>query len=297
MQARVIDAHQHFWNLATGSYPWMVGDAMRPLRRDFGPGDLLPLMAEAHIDSTILVQCRHDREETRDFLAIAKDHAFVAGVVGWVDLQANDCSRQIAKLRTLPGGERLVGIRHNVHDEPDADWLRRPAVRAGVSAVFEAGLTFDLLVRTREVPAAIDLVRQFPSGRFVLDHMAKPPIASGAITSWQSGLEKLAAHGNVWCKISGLVTEAEWGSWRTEDFDHCMQVALDAFGPERIMFGSDWPVCTLAAGYKDVREIAGRLADANPALADRFFHLNAIDAYRLRSVAESRPSFSPEETK
>ncbi|WP_319945961.1 amidohydrolase family protein [Mesorhizobium sp. AR07] len=278
----MIDAHQHFWNLETGSNPWMAGDAMRPLRRDFGPDDLLPLMAEAGIDATILVQCRHDQEETRDFLAMAKDHAFVAGVVGWVDLQANDCLRQIGKLRALPGGERLVGIRHNVHDEPDADWLRRPAVSAGVSAVFEAGLTFDLLVRSREVPAAIDLVRQFPSGRFVLDHMAKPPIASGVITSWRSGLKRLAAHGNVWCKISGLVTEAEWGSWRAEDFDPYMRLALDAFGPERIMFGSDWPVCTLAGGYKDVRDIAGRLGDANPELADRFFHLNAIDAYRLR---------------
>jgi len=285
MRPRVIDAHQHFWNLATGSYPWMAGGAMRPLRRDFGPDDLLPLLAEAGIASTILVQCRHDPEETRDFLAIAQDHAFVAGVVGWVDLQANDCLYQIGKLRALPGGDRLVGIRHNVHDEPDADWLRRPAVRAGVSAVFEAGLTFDLLVRTREMPAAIDLVRQFPGGRFVLDHMAKPPIASGFKLPWQSRLKRLAAHGNVWCKISGLVTEAEWGSWRAEDFDPYMQLALDAFGPERIMFGSDWPVCTLAAGYKDVRDIAGRLGDANPELADRFFHLNAIDAYRLRQGA------------
>lgn len=285
MRPRVIDAHQHFWNLATGSYPWMAGDAMRPLRRDFGPDDLLPLLAEAGIASTILVQCRHDPEETRDFLAIAQDHAFVAGVVGWVDLQANDGLHQIGKLRALPGGDRLVGIRHNVHDEPDADWLRRPAVRAGVSAVFEAGLTFDLLVRTREMPAAIDLVRQFPGGRFVLDHMAKPPIASGFKLPWQSRLKRLAAHGNVWCKISGLVTEAEWGSWRAEDFDPYMQLALDAFGPERIMFGSDWPVCTLAAGYKDVRDIAGRLGDANPELADRFFHLNAIDAYRLRQGA------------
>ncbi|MET2828509.1 amidohydrolase family protein [Mesorhizobium shangrilense] len=278
----MIDAHQHFWNLTTGSYPWMAGEAMRPLRRDFGPDDLLPLMAEAGIDATILVQCRHDADETREFLAIANDHAFVAGVVGWADLQANDCSHMIGKLRALPGGDRLVGIRHNVHDEPDAEWLRRPAVRAGVSAIFAAELTLDLLVRTREMPAAIDLVQQFPSGRFVLDHMAKPPIASGVNLPWQSRLKRLAAHGNVWCKISGLVTEAEWGSWRAEDFDPYMRLALDAFGPERIMFGSDWPVCTLAAGYKDVRDIAGRLADANPELADRFFHLNAIDAYRLR---------------
>jgi L-fuconolactonase len=277
----VIDAHQHFWNLATGSYPWMDGDEMSPLRRDFGPSDLLPLMASSGVDATILVQCRHDLAETRDFLAIAHGHDFVAGVVGWIDLQADNVAAQISALRALPGGERLVGIRHNVHDEADAEWLCRPSVHRGITAVFEAGLAFDILVRTRELPAAIELVRHFPKGRFVLDHMAKPPIASGFSTFWQNAFEELAGHGNVWCKISGLVTEANWTGWAPADFDPYLRLALAAFGPERLIFGSDWPVCTLAATYAEVKAIAGRIMETSPELAQRFFHLNAIDAYRL----------------
>lgn len=281
MPNRVIDAHQHFWDLATGTYPWMEGDNMRPLRRDYGPADLLPLMAASGVDATILVQCRHDLEETRDFLAIASAHSFIAGVVGWVDLQADDVAAQIAALRQFPGGARLVGIRHNVHDEPDAEWLRRSDVHRGVAAVFEAGLTFDLLVRTRELPAAIDLVRHFPNGRFVLDHMAKPPIASGFSSFWQIGFKELAGCRNVWCKISGLVTETNWTGSTPAEFDPYMRLALDAFGPDRLIFGSDWPVCTLAASYPQVKSIADRLVDGSPELAGRFFSLNVIDAYHL----------------
>lgn len=281
MTKRVIDAHHHFWDLATGSYPWMEGDDMRPLRRDFGPDDLMPLMTASGVDATILVQCRHDLAETRDFLAIAHKHEFVAGVVGWVDLQAEDVAAQIAELRALPGGKRLVGIRHNVHDEPDADWLRRPAVRQGVAAVFDAGLTFDLLVRTRELPAAIDLVRHLPNGHFVLDHMAKPPIASGFSTAWEEASKELAKSENVWCKVSGLVTEANWNRWASGDFDPYGRTALAHFGPDRLMFGSDWPVCTLAASYSEVKTIASRLAALVPGFADRFFEQNAIEAYNL----------------
>lgn len=281
MGSRVIDAHQHFWDLTTGTYPWMEGDAMRPLRRNFGPDDLLPLMAKAGVDATIVVQCRHDATETRDLLSIAAAHDFVAGVVGWVDLEGDDVAAEIAALREHPGGGRLVGIRHNVHDEPHADWLRRPAVHRGVAAVIDAGLTFDLLVRTRELPAATDLVRQFPNGRFVLDHMAKPPIAAGLSAAWKAAFLELAGQGNVWCKISGLVTEADWTTWQAQDLDLYTHIALDAFGPARLIFGSDWPVCTLAASYTQVKAIAGKLIENRPDLSERFFHLNAIDAYRV----------------
>lgn len=260
----------------------MAGEAMLPLRRDFGPDELQPLMADSGVGKTIVVQCRHDLDETRDFLAIAAEREFVAGVVGWVDLQADDVADQIAALRSVPGGGQLVGIRHNVHDEMDADWLRRPAVYRGVAAVIDAGLTFDLLVRTRELPAATALVGQFPAGRFVLDHMAKPPIASGFSTAWQKAFEELARCDNVWCKISGLVTEADPDISKPEDFDLYTRLALAVFGPKRIIFGSDWPVCTTAASYGEVKAIASRLIDAHPEIADRFFHLNAIDAYRLR---------------
>lgn len=281
MPNRVIDAHQHFWNLATGTYPWMAGDELKPLRRDYGPAELMPLMAASGVDATILVQCRHDLEETRDFLSIADKYSFVAGVVGWVDLQAEDIAEQLTACRLLPGGQRLVGIRHNVHDEPDADWLRRPAVHRGIAAVFEAGLAFDLLVRTRELPAAIDLVGHFPNGRFVLDHMAKPPIASGFSTSWHAAFKELSEHGNVWCKVSGLVTEADCHRAAPVDFDPYIKIALECFGPERVIFGSDWPVSTLAASYAEVKAIASRLTSTGPGVADRFFERNAIDAYQL----------------
>ena len=254
---------------------------MRPLRRNFGPRDLLPLIAKSGVDATMIVQCRHDFGETRDFLAIADKHDFVAGVVGWVDLQAEDVFEQIVMLRGLPGGDRLVGIRHNVHDEPDADWLCQSIVRRGVSAVVDAGLTFDLLVRTRELPAAIDLVRRFPDGRFVLDHMAKPPIASGFSSPWRAAFAEIAGCQNVWCKVSGLVTEGDWTEWSAADFDVYTNLALESFGPNRLIFGSDWPVCTLAATYADVKVIAARFVETSPELANRFFSLNAIDAYRL----------------
>jgi L-fuconolactonase len=281
MPNRVIDAHQHFWDRATGDYSWMEGEAMLPLRRNFGPHDLLPLITKSGVDATIIVQCRHDFAESRDFLAIADTHDFVAGVVGWVDLQADEVSGQIAMLRALPGGDRLVGIRHNVHDEPDADWLRRPTVRRGVGAVVDAGLAFDLLVRARELSAAIDLVRRFPEGRFVLDHLAKPPIASGFSLPWRTAFLEIAGCRNVWCKVSGLVTEGDWTGWAAADFDAYTNLALESFGPNRLIFGSDWPVCTLAATYADVKAIASRFVETSPELANRFFSLNAIDAYRL----------------
>lgn len=280
MPSAIIDTHQHFWDLSSGTYPWMAGDAMRPLRRNFGPQDLLPLLVENGVSATIVVQCRHDLSETRDLLAIAATYDFVIGVVGWVDLESVDAPAQIAALRALPGGDKLVGIRHNVHDEPDAEWLCRPAVQAGVGAVISAGLTFDLLVRSRELAAATLLVQRYPQGRFVLDHLAKPPIAEGFSGAWHAALEALAQSDNVWCKVSGLVTEAAAGA-SAETFDRYTRIALDVFGQARVLFGSDWPVCTLAATYLEVKTIAERLVVNHPELAARFFQLNAIDAYNL----------------
>lgn len=286
----IIDAHQHFWDLETGNYDWMTGAAMAPIRRNFGPDDLQPLIAEAGVDRTIIVQCRHDLQETRDFLAIAAKYDFVVGVVGWVDLQATDVAEKIAALRALPGGDHLVGIRHIVHDEPDASWLLRPAVQNGIGTVIEAGLTYDLLARTRELAAATALAQAFPKGRFVLDHLAKPPIASGSTDAWAAEFEKIAALDNVWCKISGMVTEADWFGWKPEDFDKYTRLALDLFGPDRIIFGSDWPVCTLAAGYQDVKAIAHRLTGFDPGIAERFYHLNAVAAYGLSDKTTGRSS-------
>ncbi|WP_428032485.1 amidohydrolase family protein [Ancylobacter sp.] len=289
----IIDAHQHFWDPSRAAYPWMAGEAMAPLRRPYGPGDLAPLLAASGVGAALLVQCRHDAAETEEFLAIAAATPFVAGVVGWVDLEGADVAGEIARLRALPGGAHLVGLRHNVHDEPDADWLSRPGVRRGLDAAFAAGLTFDLLVRARELPAAIACVRHFPTAPFVLDHMAKPPIAGGFDEQWAARFEEIAAFGNVWCKLSGLVTEANWGDLAPATFDPYLALARRAFGRRRLIFGSDWPVATLAAPYDAVKTLAHRCFPDDPDAESRLFAGNAIDAYRLAALL---PRLSHRET-
>ena len=184
----VIDAHQHFWDPARADYPWLEGSEMAPIRRAFGPADLAPLLAENGVDATILVQCRSSIEETVDFLRVAGTTPFLAGVVGWVDLTDQAVGKTLDRLRGSPGGSKLVGIRHQVHDEADPEWLLRGDVRRGLAAVFERELVYDLLVRTRELPAATATARALPHGRFVLDHAAKPPIAEGFSRQWADRL-------------------------------------------------------------------------------------------------------------
>lgn len=286
----VIDAHQHFWDPSRARYPWMAGEAMAPLRRPYVPGDLAPLLAAAGVDATLLVQCRHEAAETEEFLALAAVTPFVVGVVGWVDLEGPDVAGEIARLRALPGGDRLVGLRHNVHDEPDPRWLERASAWRGLEAVFAAGLTFDLLVRSRELPAAIACVRHFPGGRFVLDHMAKPPIGRGFDALWADRFKQMAAFDNVWCKVSGLVTEAKWADHSPSTFEPYLVLARDTFGARRLIFGSDWPVATLAADYATVKDIAARCFPDDPEAAQGLFADNAIDAYRLESRLRIPPS-------
>lgn len=285
----VIDAHQHFWDPSRAAYPWMSGEALAPLRRPYGPDDLAPLIAAAGVSATIVVQCRHDAAETEEFLRIAAATPFVAGVVGWVDLEADNVASEIARLRSLRGGERLVGLRHNVHDEPDPLWLSRPAVWRGLEAVFAAGLAFDLLVRARELPAAIACVRNFPDARFVLDHMAKPPIARGPDAEWEARFRQIAALPNVWCKLSGLVTEADWGGGSPATFAPYIALAREAFGDGRLIFGSDWPVSTLAADYAAVKHIVERCLAGESEVSRRLFAGNAIAAYRLEPLLRPDP--------
>ena len=250
----VIDAHHHFWDPARASYPWMT-DALAPIRRRFGPDDLRPLLAANGVDRTILVQTRSSLDETHEFLATAAQHEFIAGVVGWVDLTAPDVAQQLAALRAGPGGAKLVGIRHQVHDEPDPEWLLREDVQRGIAAVGEAGLVYDVLVRTRELPAGLETVERHPGMRFVVDHAAKPRITAGVWdAAWEQALAPMADHPNVSCKLSGLVTEADWKAWTPEQLEPYVQRVLEWFGPERCMFGSDWPVCLLAASYRKVVE-------------------------------------------
>jgi len=193
----VIDAHQHFWDPARAEYPWMEGDALAPIRRAFGPSDLAPLLAENGVDASILVQCRASLDETKEFLRIAGTTPFVAGVVGWVDLTDRSIGDTLTRLLDLPGGKKLVGVRHQVHDERDPEWLLRDDVQRGIATVLTRGLAYDFLVRTRELPAAIATARTFPQGRFILDHAGKPPIAEGLGREWVDRMTALADSGNV----------------------------------------------------------------------------------------------------
>ncbi|HEV2011678.1 MAG TPA: amidohydrolase family protein [Candidatus Limnocylindria bacterium] len=277
----VVDAHHHFWDPARAAYPWMT-DALASIRRRFGPEDLRPLLAANGVDRTILVQTRSSIDESREFLATAAQHDFIAGVVGWVDLNAPEVAEQLAALRAGLGGAKLVGIRHQVHDEADPEWLGRKDVQRGLAAIDQAGLAFDILVRTRELPAALATVRDFPDMRFVIDHIAKPPIASGAIDEWAARLKPLAAYPNVFCKLSGMVTEADWKHWTARDIMPYVSRVIEWFGPERCVFGSDWPVCLLAASYAHVIDACGQaIGDLTVVDRERIFGGNAIELYGL----------------
>jgi L-fuconolactonase len=247
----VIDAHHHLLDPARFDYPWLTPE-LAAIDRRFGRDDLAPELAAAGIDRTILVQTIGSLEETREFLATAAAVPFIEGVIGWVDLTDPGVGGTLDALRGGPGGEWLVGIRHQVHDEPDRDWLLRPDVRRGLGVIEAADLAYDLLVRPRELSAASVVVREMEGLRFVVDHLAKPPIRSGATEPWATLLRPFGELPNVSCKLSGLVTEADPATWQVADLAPYVEIALETFGPQRLLFGSDWPVCLLAASYADV---------------------------------------------
>ncbi|WP_328521010.1 amidohydrolase family protein [Kribbella sp. NBC_00359] len=277
-----IDAHQHFWDPARHEYPWMAGDAMDPVRRAFTPDDLRPVLRAADIDGTILVQTISSVAETREFLQLAAANDFVAGVVGWVDLTSPAVRDDLDELLDGPGGSRLVGIRHQVHDEADPEWLGRDDVRRGLAAVLQRGLSYDLLVRARELPAAVDVVRAFPDLRFVLDHGAKPRIAAGADPEWTERMPGLAAAPNVAVKLSGMVTEANWSTWTAADLRPFVERVVHWFGPDRLLFGSDWPVCLLVGTYDEIRTaLDAALPTLSPSDRDLLYGGNAKRTYRL----------------
>lgn len=279
----VIDAHQHFWDPARADYPWMNAPELAPIRRAFGPADLAPLLKANGIDASIVVQCRSALEETEEFLRIAHATPSVIGVVGWADLTDAALGDTLDRLRTLPSGEKLLGIRHQVHDEADPDWLLRDDVQRGLAALFARGLAYDFLVRTRELPAAIATAKAFPQARFVLDHAAKPPIADGGSSEWSDRIAALAACGNVWCKVSGLATEAKCNDWDAERLFPFVQQVANCFGEDRLIFGSDWPVCLLAGSYGDIKgALEACLAKLGANVREKAFGVNAGAAYRLR---------------
>lgn len=248
----MIDAHVHVWDEhRLAGYEWMT-DEMAAIRRPFTLEDVRPCLAAHSIDGIVLVQTCSSLDETRAFLALADSSDLVAGVVGWVDLTEPGVADVLAELREQPGGRRLVGVRHQVHDEPDPDWLLRRDVGRGLRAVREAGLAYDLLVRIRELPAAVRIARELVELRLVVDHLAKPPIAARELEPWAERMTPFAELEHVSCKVSGLVTEADWLRWRLDDLRPFVDRAAEWFGPERLLFGSDWPVCLLAASYDEV---------------------------------------------
>lgn len=283
----VIDAHHHLWDPADSpsDYDWLTGD-YAPINRPFTPDDLRPQLAASGVTGTVLVQTRSSLDESRALLALGAANDFIRGVVAWVDLTDPAVAERIAELREGPGGELLVGIRHQVHNEPDADWLSRPDVRRSLVAVQDAGLAYDLLVRPRELPAALDACRAMPNLRFVVDHIAKPPIASGELAGWAGLIRGFASLDHVSCKLSGMVTEADLAAWTVADLQPPADHVLQVFGAGRLMFGSDWPVCLVAASYERwlaaANELIGALTTTERALVMRE---TAIGVYGLHPGA------------
>ncbi|MFF4117238.1 amidohydrolase family protein [Streptomyces sp. NPDC001714] len=274
-----IDAHHHVWDLSVRDQDWITGPELQPLRRNFTVEDLEPEAAAAGVTRTVLVQTITVPEETPEFLALADAHDLVAGVVGWTDLTRPDVADELARLRELPGGSHLKGIRHQVQGEPDPEWLLRPDVARGLAALADAGLVYDLIVQGHQLPAAVKAAESHPDLTFVLDHLGKPPIASGTLEPWATAVRTLAARPNTVCKLSGMVTEADPASWTVDDLRPYADTVLDAFGPDRLMFGSDWPVCVLAASYGEVLDAANRLVA--PADRTAVFETTATRVYGL----------------
>jgi len=278
----VVDAHHHFWDPDKGDYPWMAGPEMQTIRRSFWAEDLRPLLSANRVDKTIIVQTWSSLEETRNFLHIAGTTDFVAGVVGWVDMTDPELESTLNELKQGPYGRYLIGVRHQVHDEADPNWLLRDDVQRGLVTVSRANLVYDLLTRPRELPAALKTVQRYPELRFVIDHISKPEIAKGEIENWRQLMKPFASQSSVWCKVSGMVTEADWKNWTSADLAPYIDTVLEIFGENRLIFGSDWPVSLLAAPYSRVKtaleqNIQSLSADAR----DSIMGGNAIEAYQL----------------
>jgi L-fuconolactonase len=245
-----LDSHQHFWRYDEGAYPWIP--KATPLHRDWLPADLASLQHPLGLDGSVAVQARQTMEESRWLLTLAKHEPRIKAVIGWVDLQSPDVDVQLAELSKHP---RFRGVRHVVQDERDPEFMQRRTFRRGSAKLLTHGLTYDILIYARQLPSAITLVREFPRQPFVLDHIAKPEIKAGQLETWGRDLREIAKAPNVTCKVSGLVTEADHVAWKPADLRPYLDVVFECFGPERLMWGSDWPVCLLAAPYESVLKV------------------------------------------
>lgn len=272
-----IDAHQHFWHHDPVRDTWIT-DEMSVLRRDFLPAELEAHLRVSRIDGTVAVQADQSERETEFLLALAEQHQFIQGVVGWVDLKSTELRNRLEHFCAF---KRFRGVRHIAQAEPD-DFLTRDEVVRGIGLLHEFGLTYDILVYAHQLPAALALVQRLPDQPFVVDHLAKPRIREGAMRPWAEQMRELARQPNVWCKVSGLVTEADWERWRPEEVRPYLDVVFEAFGADRLMFGSDWPVCLLAASYARVVElIDGYAAHLSVRERDDLFGGTAVRCYGL----------------
>ena len=246
-----IDSHQHFWKYDPQKHSW-ISDEMGVLKRDFLPGDLKIELDKNDMDACVAVQADQSEDETNFLVNLAKNNPFIKGVVGWVDLRSNQVEASLEKFRNEP---LIKGFRHVVQDEPDPDFMLGAAFQNGINALQKYGYTYDILIYPQQLPATISMVQKFQNQPFIIDHIAKPHISSKSMDNWQSSIKKLGEFEHVYCKLSGMVTEAQWKTWKYEDFEPYLDVVFEAFKPERLVFGSDWPVCLLSAAYVDVKSI------------------------------------------
>jgi L-fuconolactonase len=274
-----IDSHQHFWRYDAARDGWIT-DEMAVLKRDFLPDDLIPELKTNDVTGCVAVQADQSEQETTFLLELGNRFDEIKGVVGWVDLRSPELARRLEYFSQF---EKLRGFRHVVQAEPDDRFMLREDFVAGVSSLLRLNFTYDILIYPKQLPAAIELAGKFPEQRFVIDHMAKPLIRSQMISPWEKQIRAIAANPNVYCKLSGMVTEADWRNWRESDFTRYLDVVFDAFGPDRLMFGSDWPVCLLAGGYQRVKElVANYIRDFPAEQQEKILGLNAINFYGLK---------------
>lgn len=272
-----LDSHQHFWIYSEREYPWIPRGS--PLHRDWLPSDLHALQEPLGLYGSIAVQARQTLEESRWLLELAEAHPIIKGVVGWVNLRDDAVEEQLAVFAQKP---KFRGVRHVVQSEPDDHFMVREDFLRGIGKLHQFGLTYDILIYPKQLPAAIELVRRFPNQQFVLDHIAKPQIQQGIVEPWKKQLLELATHGNVHCKVSGIVTEADHQSWTPEQIRPYLDIVFEAFGPERLMWGSDWPVCQLAANYEQTFRLINAYArDFSKEALDGLFGENAARFYRV----------------
>jgi L-fuconolactonase len=276
----VVDAHQHFWQLSRPfDYRWLDAPRHAPIRRDYLPQHLAPHLRAAGVDYTVLVQTQHNLDENRWALELAARHPFIAGVVGWVDLASGRCEEQLLEFKSRP---KFVGVRHITQDEPDEDFIVRPDVLRGLKVLQQHRVPFDLLFYVKHLRHAQALARELPELPLVIDHLAKPRIKDGVTEGWLDDLRAAARFPNLYCKLSGMITEADWQAWRPCDLRPYVEAALEAFTPRRCMFGSDWPVCELAGSYQQVHAaLLECLAELSASERERIFGGTACEFYGL----------------